>query len=69
MNPWGLEKNNRYKTVNQGSKKPLLDNSIYLEANKHNISYRVVDELKDIYFQNNGSNPPSCLVDLLEVLC
>jgi len=47
----------------------LLDNGIYLEANKHHVSYKVVDELHEIYHQVNGRKPPSCFADLLEVVC
>ena len=69
MLPPGSNKNNGGKDVKKAGKTHLVDNSIYLEANKHNISYKVVDELNKIYYENNGSNPPSCLADLLEVLC
>jgi len=47
----------------------LLDNGIYLEANNHHISYKIVDILHEEYHRVNGKNPPSCLADLVEVLC
>lgn len=47
----------------------LLDNGIYLEANIHNVSYKVVDELHAEYHRLNGKRPPSCFAELLEVVC
>lgn len=47
----------------------LLDNQIYLEANKHKVSYKTVDELHEVYHRVNGTHPPSCFADLLEVVC
>ena len=66
--PWGLRKNNGSNLVNEAVKKPLIDNRVYLEANRLGISYHVVDELVGIYFSENGSKNPVCFADLLEVV-
>jgi len=64
-----LEKNISVDDIKKKKKNRLIDISIYLEANRHRISYDVVNDLYDAYVLENGNDKPKSLADLLEVVC